>query len=100
MTQYADVSQSDYVRFYCRATGSDARWNINEQNFDSTNYTMDGYIFSEVVVRQADQLVHDMFLEVPRTPEYNNTVIRCVVFVDTLEISEPALLIVRGKFLL
>ena len=59
---------------------------------------MDGYVFSEVTVGvQADLLVHDMFLEVPTTPEYNITMIKCVVFVDRPEFSDPVQLIVQGK---
>ena len=56
---------------------------------------MHGYIFREDFARKANQLVVDLFVDVPTTSEYNNTVIRCAVFED---ISEPALLILRGKF--
>ena len=97
VTQHANLSRSGYAIFYCRATGSNTLWNINEENFESGNRTMDGYIFSEVIVGvQADLLVHDMFMEVPTTPEYNITVIKCVVFVDRPEFSAPVQLIVQG----
>ena len=82
------------MTFHCRATGSNALWNINHQNFNSSNRTLEGYVFSEVVQSQADEPIYDMFLEVPTTLRYNNTRIRCGVLED---ISEPALLIIQGK---
>ena len=62
---------------------------------------MYGYVFREDVVSKEDfvgkanQMVIDLFLDVPTTSEYNNTEIRCGVLEN---ISEPALLILRGKF--
>lgn len=99
VTQHANLSESNYAKFHCRATGLNTRWNIHTQYFESRNYTEDGYVFSEVILPgvRGNIFVHDMYLEVPTTLKYNKTVIKCVVFVDRELVSEPVLLIVQGK---
>ena len=99
MTQHANLSNSDYATFYCRATGRNTLWNIHDRNYDSGNRTEDDYVFREVIVHQHanENIVHDMFLDIQTSLENNGTIVRCIAFVDTPSISGPAELIVQGK---
>lgn len=101
VTQHANLSDSSYVTFYCRATTSkNTKWNIDTRIVRSGNYSSGGYRFSEVIVevRENGDLVHDMYLDVPTSVDYNGTEIQCVVVLDQFLFSQPpATLIVQGK---
>ena len=102
VTQRANLSESEYATFYCRATTSrNTKWSIHMNIYDSRNYTDDssGYRFREVTVevQESGDVVHDMYLEVPTTVQNNGTSVKCWVFEDVQISSPPAMLIVQGK---
>lgn len=103
MTQHANLSNSDnsdYVTFYCRATGTNTQWNIiGDTTYESYNHTQNGYKFSEVIVQQLSDgtRVHDMYMEILPTVPNNETEIQCIAYVDVFSFSQPVMLIVQGK---
>lgn len=100
VTQYANLSSSDYATFYCRATGRNTRWGINDVTYNSHNRTENGYRFSEITEWLYDgNIVHDMYLGIRSSAENNETSVVCVVFLNTYTISDPeAKLFVQGKY--
>ena len=103
MTQHANISQS--ATFYCRATGTNTRWSIknafeeSSATYRTQNFTADGFTFSEIEQHGTTNTdsIHDMYLEIPATPENNRTEVSCVVWVDTPTTSATAMIIVQGK---
>ena len=97
VTQRVNLSDSNHATFYCRAmTNINTKWFINGASFDSRNYSINAYLFSEVIEREN---IHDMYLEVPASVQNNLTRIQCAVIIDhEVLVSQPAILIVQGKY--
>lgn len=100
-TQRANLSISDYASFYCRATGQNTFWIIDELTYSSGNTTENGYRLSEVIleVLEGGSIVHNMYLEILTTVENNETSVQCGAFFDTFQSSPPVQLIVQGKYI-
>lgn len=101
VTQRVNLSDTSHATFYCRATTSiNTKWFINGAFFESKNYSLNAYLFSEVIeVQGENNIVHDMYLEVPATVQNNLTRIQCVIIGHRpLTSQPPAMLIVQGKY--
>ena len=96
-TQYANLSSTDYATFYCRTTGLNANWYINGILYSSHNHSENNYLFHEVTERLDDgDTIHDIYLRIRTTAEYNQTAVVCSVFINFVLFSDPVTLVIQG----